>query len=79
MYFDQDHAIEIQRARKAYISIRKLLKDVPRCSLAKSRVVFDCSPIIHNSATTSIQQEDRTAARLQQKVVTAKVEHLYLT
>lgn len=59
LYFDQDYPAEIQKKRRAYAPIRKLLKEkglrFQTPPPARLRVFFDSGPVIYNSAAEATE------------------------
>ncbi|KAI4810818.1 hypothetical protein KUCAC02_013747 [Chaenocephalus aceratus] len=58
VYFDQDYPAEIQKKRKAYAPIRKLLKEkglrFHTPPPAKLRIFFDSGPVTYNSSAEAM-------------------------
>lgn len=59
LFFDQDYPAEIQKKRRAYAPIRKLLKEkglrFQTPPPARLRVFFDSGPVIYNSAAEATE------------------------
>lgn len=59
LYFDQDYRTEIQKKRRAYAPIRKLLKEkglhFQTPPPARLRVFFDSGPAIYNSTAEAME------------------------
>lgn len=75
VYFDQDYPAEIQKKRRCYAPIRKLLKEkglrFQTPPPAKLRVFFDSGTVIYNSASEAM--EDLTKRGLAPAVITKEV------
>ena len=58
VYFDQDYPAEIQKKRKAYAPIRKLLKGkrsaLPHSATGKTPHFFDSGPVTYNSSAEAM-------------------------